>query len=154
MKPRTSRKSLSLLLAGTALLFFTACGDKKPAPQDEGLHMKSTNLGHEDHHEGGHEDHGVMAGDSHKIMKKAEIKVNETGYVPAMVMAKAGEPITLVFTRTTDKGCGQEVLIPSEGIKKALPLGVPVEITFTPKESGNLEFTCGMKMMKGTIMVH
>ena len=88
------------------------------------------------------------------MTKKVSVEVGAAGYKPDTVMAKAGEPVTIVFTRVTDEGCGQKILIPSEGIEKDLPLNTPVEITFTPKESGNLGFSCGMKMMKGTIMVH
>ncbi|GEM_PF-6746787 len=168
---------LSLLLAGVLLAFTSSCSkDESDAGKKEGLKTTSVDLGqgggnHESHegHEG-HEgmkdkdmDHGGMKDmdhakgeghDEHATAKRVEVEVLASGYQPSMVMAKAGEPITIVFKRTTDQGCGQVVMIPSAGIKKDLPLNEPVEVTFTPKSSGNLEFTCGMKMMKGTIMVH
>ena len=55
-------------------------------------------------------------------------------------------------TRTTDEGCGQELVFPSLGIKKALPLNQPIAIDVTMPASGKLAFTCGMDMMRGTIV--
>ncbi len=147
-------KSLALALLGAAFFSLSAC-DKKADADGGTSHMEKgghdADGGHKDEHNDGdkHED-----GDKHAMAKKVAVEVNATGYKPDMVMAKAGEPITIVFTRITDEGCGQKLLIPSEGIEKELPLNKPVEITFTPKKSGNLGFSCGMKMMKGTIMVH
>ena len=82
-----------------------------------------------------------------------EIEVGDSGYDPAEVRATAGEPLTLVFTRVTDEGCGQELVIASQDIRRDLPLNEPVSVTFTPSESGDLRFTCGMDMYDGTIVV-
>ena len=38
-------------------------------------------------------------------------------------------------------------------IKKSLPLNQPVPVEFTPKKSGSLNFSCGMNMLKGTVIV-
>jgi plastocyanin domain-containing protein len=85
--------------------------------------------------------------------QQIEITVNGSGYEPAEVQAAAGQPLTLVFTRTTDEGCGEELVIASQDIRRDLPLNEPVEVTFTPTEAGNLRFTCGMDMYDGTIVV-
>jgi plastocyanin domain-containing protein len=34
-----------------------------------------------------------------------------------------------------------------------LPLNEPVAIEFTPDESGEFEFVCGMDMQRGSIMI-
>lgn len=80
------------------------------------------------------------------------IKVDAVGYHPAEARAKAGQPVRLVFTRTTDDGCGQELLVPSAGIKKDLPLNQPVPIDLTMPASGKLAFSCGMDMYRGSIV--
>ncbi|GAB5540429.1 MAG: cupredoxin domain-containing protein [Sandaracinaceae bacterium] len=84
---------------------------------------------------------------------RVHIEVNASGYEPAQVQATAGQPLTLVFTRTTDEGCGQELAIPAHDIRRRLPLDEPVEVTITPTEAGELRFTCGMDMYDGAIVV-
>lgn len=85
--------------------------------------------------------------------QRVAVTVNASGYEPSEVQATAGEPLTLVFTRITDEGCGEELVIASQDIRRDLPLNEPVEITFTPSEAGRLRFTCGMDMYDGAIVV-
>jgi plastocyanin domain-containing protein len=84
--------------------------------------------------------------------RRVPITVNASGYDPAEVTATAGEPITLVFTRVTDEGCGEVLAIPAHDIRRDLPLNQPVEVTFTP-QAGRIRFTCGMDMYDGTLVV-
>jgi plastocyanin domain-containing protein len=58
-----------------------------------------------------------------------------------------------VFDRRDDSSCSEEVVIPSLGIKKFLPTGERTTIEVTPTESGRIPFTCGMSMLRGTIIV-
>jgi len=81
-----------------------------------------------------------------------EIEVDAEGYHPDRVEARAGEPVTLVFTRTTDDGCGQELVIADHDIERELPLNEPVEVTFTPA-AGEIAFACGMDMYRGAVVV-
>lgn len=83
---------------------------------------------------------------------RVAIQVGASGYDPAEVEATAGEPLTLVFTRTTEEGCGGTLVIPSQNVRRDLPLNEPVEVTFTPA-AGRLRFTCGMDMYDGAIVV-
>lgn len=96
---------------------------------------------------------GACGGESSSSDGRVAVEVGARGYDPARVEATAGEPLTLVFTRTTDEGCGQELVIASQDIRRSLPLDEAVEVTFTPEESGELRFTCGMDMYDGTIVV-
>jgi len=84
---------------------------------------------------------------------RVSVEVGSHGYTPASVNAEAGKPLTLVFTRTTDEGCGDVLVIPSQDIRRDLPLDEEVAVTFTPSEAGHLRFTCGMDMYDGTIVV-
>jgi hypothetical protein len=86
-------------------------------------------------------------------VQSAKIVVNEQGFEPAKVALRAGMPARLTFVRTTDKTCGTEVVFPSLNIKRALPLNEPVAIEFTPAESGEVAFACGMNMFRGTVVV-
>jgi hypothetical protein len=49
---------------------------------------------------------------------------------------------------TTDATCGTEVPIPSLGLKRALPLNEPVDVEFTPQKAGDVDFVCGMGMLR------
>jgi len=81
------------------------------------------------------------------------ISVTEDGFVPTEVRVRKGEPVTLVVTRKTDKTCATEFVMKSRGIHEPLPLNQAVEIRFTPTESGELRYACGMDMYKGKVIV-
>lgn len=80
------------------------------------------------------------------------ITVGPKGYEPAQVKAPAGKPVRLTFTRASEVGCGQKLVIPSEEIEKDLPLGEPVAVDLIVPTSGEVTFTCGMGMLKGAIV--
>ena len=82
-----------------------------------------------------------------------EMTVDGAGFHPDRIAARAGQPITLAITRTTDETCGTEIVIPSQGINTKLPLNQRVEVTLTPAATGDLAFACAMDMLKGTIVV-
>lgn len=84
---------------------------------------------------------------------RVAITVTENGFEPATVTVVAGKPVTLVVTRTTTKTCATELIMASHGINRALPLGQPVEITFTPDKPGELSYACAMDMYGGKIIV-
>jgi hypothetical protein len=92
-------------------------------------------------------------GRSNEPAQTAKVVVSEQGYEPAKVTLRAGIPARITFLRTTDKTCGTEVVFPSLGIKRALPLNEPVLIQFTPATSGDIAFACGMNMLHGTVVV-
>jgi cobalt-zinc-cadmium efflux system membrane fusion protein len=79
--------------------------------------------------------------------------VTENGYEPAKLTLRAGQKARITFIRTTDKTCGTVVVFPSMNIRRSLPLNEPVAIEFTPKSSGEIGFVCGMKMLRGTVVV-
>ena len=80
------------------------------------------------------------------------IAVGATGYEPSEVTAAAGAPVRLVFTRTTDEGCGQQLVFPDLGIRRDLPLEEPVAVDVTMPASGSVTFTCGMAMYRGAVV--
>jgi plastocyanin domain-containing protein len=81
------------------------------------------------------------------------IAVTEKGFEPAVVRVPAGKPVTLVVTRKTDRTCAKEIVIAEENVKKDLPLGEPVEISFTPRQAGEIRYACGMDMLSGKVIV-
>ena len=78
--------------------------------------------------------------------------VVQGGYSPAVVKAKAGQPVRLVFDRRETSGCSEEVVFPDFGLRKYLPSGQRTAIEVTPPVAGKYEFTCGMSMLRGTLI--
>lgn len=84
------------------------------------------------------------------------IEVTSRGFSPNKITVKKGVPVTLVFTRTSDKTCAKEVVIAvGDGttIERALPLKQKVEIAMTFAKSGDLSYACKMDMVTGIISV-
>ncbi len=77
----------------------------------------------------------------------------EKGYHPAHIQLQKGIPAEITFHRATPSNCYKEILFEEEGILE--PIGVDEEktIRFTPQELGQHEFSCGMKMQKGSYTV-
>ena len=75
------------------------------------------------------------------------------GYQPASIVAKAGRPLRLNFTRRESTMCGEEIVLPEFGKRAHLPEGQPVVIEITPGAPGVYEYTCGMNMYKGKLIV-
>ncbi len=85
---------------------------------------------------------------------KIAIALTEKGFEPTPVQVVKGQPVTLVVTRKTDQTCATELTIPEYKIDQKLPLNQPVEISFTPEKSGDLEYGCAMDhMVKGVLQV-
>lgn len=122
------KTTVSLLLAG-ALALFAACSESEKDTGKASENPKSE-------------------GD-----RRVAIKVDGDGFHPSEVHAKAGEDLTLVFTRTTDGGCASEVVLASTGERHELPKDEPVEVPFSAEEPGRVAFACGMDMLKGAVVV-
>ena len=86
--------------------------------------------------------------------KTVKVTVTKDGFSPSSIRAEKGYPLTLVFYRADNKGCGREVVFESLNIRKKLPLKKNVTIVITPQETGEIAFACGMGMMKGSIVAH
>lgn len=86
-------------------------------------------------------------------VQTATVKITERGYEPDVVKVRRGVRTRITFVRTTDATCATEVVFPELGIRRELPLNQPVVITFTPSKKGEFTFTCGMKMMRGKLIV-
>lgn len=80
------------------------------------------------------------------------VRVHASGYDPSEITAPANEPVRLIFTRTTDEGCGQQLVFPDLGIRRDLPLDEPVPVDLTMPASGRVRFTCGMDMFRGAVV--
>jgi plastocyanin domain-containing protein len=80
------------------------------------------------------------------------IEVTGEGFVPARAAVKAGQPVTLVVTRKTERTCATQIVIKDYGVDRALPVGQAVEVTFTPKKTGPIRYACAMDMVAGELV--
>jgi plastocyanin domain-containing protein len=75
------------------------------------------------------------------------------GYAPSEVRVKKDAPVRLVFDRQETSGCSEEVVIPDFGVRKFLPAFQKTTIELRPTTAGTFEFTCGMSMLHGKLIV-
>lgn len=75
------------------------------------------------------------------------------GYTPAVVHVEAGRPVRLDFFRNETNSCTEEVVFPDFGIRTWLPAFETTPVEFTPAAPGSYEFTCGMGMVRGRLIV-
>jgi plastocyanin domain-containing protein len=83
---------------------------------------------------------------------RVAVQVTEAGFEPARIPARAGKPLTMAITRKTDRTCAREILFAGQEGKTELPLNKTVEVTYTPKASGEVKFGCAMGMMVGGVL--
>jgi plastocyanin domain-containing protein len=81
------------------------------------------------------------------------IRISGGTYTPSSVQVQKGQPVRLHFTRDEKPTCGDELVFPALDIKRKVEVNKLTTVEITPQQRGELEFTCGMSMMKGKIVV-
>jgi len=81
------------------------------------------------------------------------VKVTDKGFQPDKIELKRNVPARLTFVREIEATCATSVVIPEFNLKHDLPFKEPVVLEFTPTKAGVFDFTCGMKMLTGKIVV-
>lgn len=75
------------------------------------------------------------------------------GYTPDRIEVQHGQPVRLLFKREESNPCTEQVIFGDFGIVRDLPQGQTIPIQFTPHKAGEFLFTCGMNMVRGTLIV-
>ena len=75
------------------------------------------------------------------------------GYSPDLIVVKQGRPVRLDFYRDETASCSEEVVFGDFGIARPLPAFETTSIEFTPDRAGEFTFTCGMRMLRGKLVV-
>jgi plastocyanin domain-containing protein len=86
-------------------------------------------------------------------IQSAHVILTERGYEPASIKLRRGVPARVTFMRKVSATCATEVVLPDYGIKRALPLDEAVVVEFTPEKAGEFTFSCGMGMLRGSLVV-
>jgi plastocyanin domain-containing protein len=75
------------------------------------------------------------------------------GYSPGTVRVPRGARVRLVFDRREDSSCSEEVVFPDFGVRRFLPAHQKTVVELSPASAGSYPFTCGMSMLRGTLVV-
>jgi hypothetical protein len=75
------------------------------------------------------------------------------GYQPETIVTRAGRPLRLTFNRHESSPCSDRVIFPDFDVMAELPIHQDVVVELLPDKPGEYEFTCGMGMLKGRLIV-
>ncbi|MCE9557866.1 MAG: cupredoxin domain-containing protein [Armatimonadetes bacterium] len=88
-----------------------------------------------------------------KGVQRATIVVDNGRYNPATISVVKGKPVELTFKLGKSPGCGSTVVFKSLKFSKEVPKGKSIVVKFTPNKAGTVDFTCGMGMFHGKVLV-
>jgi plastocyanin domain-containing protein len=86
-------------------------------------------------------------------VQRVTVALTEKGYEPTSLKLRRGVPAQVTFIRKVSATCGTQIVVAEYDIKRDLPLNEPVLVEFTPKKIGTYAFTCGMGMLRGSLIV-
>lgn len=82
-----------------------------------------------------------------------DIVVADGVYQPPVIEVPFGQPVQLRFVRRDPSPCAEQVRFDRLGVATDLPLHQPRDVTLSPPEPGEYEFTCQMGMYRGRLIV-
>lgn len=80
------------------------------------------------------------------------VLVEDGVYTPARIEARAGQPLVLRFLRKDASPCAEKVIFDQLHLSAELPIGKPYDVRLTPPAPGEYEFTCEMRMYRGSVV--
>ncbi|MDF7815558.1 MULTISPECIES: cupredoxin domain-containing protein [Hymenobacter] len=75
------------------------------------------------------------------------------GYSPDVIEVERGKPVQLSFYRDEENSCSEELLMPDFSVRRDLPAFKTTLVELMPDKPGRFEFTCGMGMLRGSLVV-
>lgn len=75
------------------------------------------------------------------------------GYSPAVIAVPLEKATKINFFRKDPNSCLEEVVLGDFKIRKFLPLNEKVTVEIKPEKAGEFNFSCGMGMFHGRIIV-
>lgn len=75
------------------------------------------------------------------------------GYSPDVIEVEHGKPVLLSFYRDEENTCSEEILFPDFSIRRDLPAFKTTLVELLPEKPGTYPFTCGMGMLRGSLVV-
>ena len=156
MNTRSYTTLLSLMSAVLLVFLVAACGDEAEpdaAAAGEATQEEAGDMNHENMNGMERQDEATQPRVEDGV-QVVEVEATTRGFRPQRIQLEPGVPARLVFRRTTESSCMEQVQVPAFGIEKTdLPMNEPVAVEFTPEETGTFNFICGMDMQRGTLVV-
>lgn len=87
------------------------------------------------------------------VSQAVEIYATKDGYLPKYIKVKKESPLTITLISKDANSCTNAFRIPSAGISKNLTPNETYTLSFTPKKTGKIAFSCAMGMYGGLIEV-
>jgi hypothetical protein len=81
------------------------------------------------------------------------LELNAQGYAPARLMLPANHPITLAITTRQRPACANRIHFASLGLTRDLPVNGTVLLALPALPTGEISFSCGMGMYRGSLVV-
>lgn len=75
------------------------------------------------------------------------------GYSPDVIEVERGKLVQLNFYRDEENSCSEELLLPDFSIRRDLPAFKTTLVELLPQQTGTFTFTCGMGMLRGSLVV-
>ncbi|BDR57977.1 cupredoxin domain-containing protein [Xylocopilactobacillus apicola] len=94
----------------------------------------------------------VNAKETKDHLQNVEVVV-DGGYKPSTVVVKQGEPAEITFNRKDPSSCLDQVVFPDWGINEFLPENEVHEVKIDTSKPGVYQYTCGMDMFHGKVVV-
>lgn len=85
-------------------------------------------------------------------VQELAVVVAEGVYAPNVLRAKAGAPLRLRIEVRERHSCATKLLVPDLGIDFDLPPMGQVDLLIPAQPAGGYLFTCGLKMVKGSLV--
>ena len=85
-------------------------------------------------------------------VQKVDIIV-KGGYSPDVIEIERGRPVQLHFYYDEENSCSEELLMPDFNIRRDLPAFQTMLVELLPQQAGTFVFTCGMGMLRGSLVV-
>lgn len=70
-----------------------------------------------------------------------------------MIVVRQGRPVRIEFFRDETASCSEQVVFPDFGVVRDLPAFRATTVELLPEEAGEFPFTCGMRMLRGRLVV-
>ncbi len=86
-------------------------------------------------------------------VQEIQVSVAQGVYTPNVLRAKAGQPLRLRVEVRERHSCATKLLIPDLKADFDLPPGGTVDLMLPAAPAGAYLFTCGQKMVKGSIVL-
>ena len=75
------------------------------------------------------------------------------GYSPNVVVLEKDTPATIVFDQKDSSSCLSVVQLPDFGISQNLPFGTKSSVKIDTSKSGEYQYSCGMNMFHGKVVI-